>query len=382
MPEDILNYKQALQKDDMEKSSHVVVFPTVFARNKMPQIMANIRKILDVEGQQYRTIRRDGDIIVVDANDPVFASSAIGLLFGVKMVAIAWRINNDFDAITSEIADTGGNLLLKGETFLVRADGTSKGFLAKDVEIAAASKIIEKSGAKPGTEQKHDKLLYTHMTRKNAYVCIFSDDGPGGVPLDDDKMDAICCIHDELSAVSCYEAIKQGLNPKIIVCYRKKSDLVGIAKTVNQIIPRLLRETVTIEVFHIKAARRGDLQVPGIALDIAIGRAKSCNIPRVAIPASPLMFPKEFIDYAIMRVARGKKIPVLPLYGVDSAIFDDMKQMGATRHISKVTKVYRYENTAVSGDDVRAAAKSRQDVEIRTGVNNIHDFLDSIDIRI
>ena len=33
----------------------------------------------------------------------------------------------------------------------------------------------------------------------------------------------VCCVFDELSAISCIETIKQGFDVKIIVCYNKKS---------------------------------------------------------------------------------------------------------------------------------------------------------------
>jgi hypothetical protein len=77
----ILNYKQAyLKKEEMEDISYVVVFPTVFSKNKIPQLIINIKKILKIQNQEYKSIKRDGDVILVDANDPVFSSSAINLL--------------------------------------------------------------------------------------------------------------------------------------------------------------------------------------------------------------------------------------------------------------------------------------------------------------
>ena len=127
----------------MDETSYVVVFPTIFTKNKIPQLITNIKKILRIKGQKFGSVKRDGDVILVDANDPVFASSAINLLFGIKKIAIARRVDNDFDGIVSEITSIGGNLLLKGQRFLVSVEGASKGFLVKDVEIAATSNIIE-----------------------------------------------------------------------------------------------------------------------------------------------------------------------------------------------------------------------------------------------
>ena len=373
----------------MEQISYVVVFPTVFSKNKIPPLVSNIKKILSTKNQQFRSVKRDGDVILVDANDPVFASSAINLLFGIEKVAIARQVKNDFGKIVSEIAAVGGNLLLKGERFLVRVDGISRGFLAKDAELAATSEIIERKsglGAKPGTEQNYDKLLYCHLTRRNAYVCIFSDKGMGGIPFRSDGHDAICCIYDELSAISCYETIKQGLNPKIIVCYRKKSELINLAKMINQILPRLLKEDVSIEVFHIKmdTAGKGSYQrLVGLVLEILISNAKLCNISHVSVPVWYLMFPPKFVDYSINKVFEGKKVPVLPLSGLDSGVFADARELGLERHIPRIEMLF----SRKSGDtadfarkELDLALQSRQQVSIKIGPNNVHDFLDSLEI--
>ena len=136
----------------MDEISYVVVFPTIFSKNKIPQLITNIKKILKIKNQEFKSVKRDGDIILVHANDPVFASSAINLLFGIEKIAIARQIKNDFQNIISEITSIGGNLLLKGEKFLVKVEGISKGYVTKDVEIAATSNIIEKKaklGAHP-----------------------------------------------------------------------------------------------------------------------------------------------------------------------------------------------------------------------------------------
>ena len=126
----------------MSEISYVVVFPNDFSKNKIPELINNIKKILKIKEQKFNFVKRDGDVILVDANDPVFSSSAINLLFGIKQVAIARQIKNDFDEIISEITSIGGNLLLKGERFLVKVEGESKGFFTKDIELAATSSII------------------------------------------------------------------------------------------------------------------------------------------------------------------------------------------------------------------------------------------------
>ena len=83
---------------------------------------------------------------------------------------------------------------LKGEKFLVKVEGMSKGFLVKDIEIASTSNIIEKKsnlGAHPGTDENFDKLLYTYLTKNNAYICIFLDKGKGGIPYQSQNQQTI-----------------------------------------------------------------------------------------------------------------------------------------------------------------------------------------------
>ncbi len=188
----------------MTNNASIVIFPSVFAQNKINALISNVKKILKIQNQQFQKIRKDNSIIVLEANDPVFASSTINLLFGIEKIAIAKQVKNDYDVLVSAITKIGTNLLLKGDTFYVKVEGQSKGYLPKDVEFAATSSLIEKTtklGAKPGTEDKHDKLLYTYLTKLNGYVCIFTDSGNGGIPNNFQNEKIICFIYDELSAV-------------------------------------------------------------------------------------------------------------------------------------------------------------------------------------
>ncbi len=369
----------------MEQVSYVVVFPTAFSRNRMPLLVSNIKRILVAQNQRFRSVKRDGDVILVDANDPVFASSAINLLFGIDRIAIARQTRNDFREVVSGISSVGGSLLLRGERFLVRVEGFSRGFLPADVALAATSEIIEKRpglGARPGTEHNHDKLLYAYLTRKNAYICIFSDGGNGGVPFEPGGHDAACCIYDELSAVSCYETMKQGLSPKIVVCYRTGSELTGLAKIVNRILPRLLREDVEVEVFRagsVPAGKGGYGRLVMLALEILIGVARSRGIPRVSVPVSPLAFPAEFVDGAVSRVFDAGKIPVTPLSGLGSGVFADARELGLGGSPGRLARPFPQKAASgFSKKELDAALASRQAVSLSVGPNNVHDFLDSL----
>ena len=380
----MLNYKQVeLKREKMNEISYVVVFPSIFSKNKIPQLIKNIKKILKIKNQKYSSVKRDGDIILVNANDPVFASSAINLLFGIKKIAIARQVTNDFQNIISEITTIGGNLLLKGEKFLVTVEGISKGFLVKDVEIAATSNIIEKKsnlGAHPGTEEKFDKLLYTYLTKNYAYISIFSDTGKGGIPYQSQDQQTICAIYDEISAISCYETIKQGYDTKIIVCYRQKSELMNLAKMINQIIPRLVQEKIEIEFYNLKINPNGNKNYL-IYVNSIIEILLSYSNNKISLSLSPLIFPANIIDNALNRIFSKKKIPIIPLAGVDNQLFIEAKEIGLERNIKKLGKMINITSNDVpkfSKTDVELAHKTKKEISVKLGANNVHDILDSL----
>lgn len=368
----------------MNEKSYVVVFPTIFSKNKIIKLIQNIKKILKIKNQQFKSVKRDGDIILVDANDPVFASTAINLLFGIEKIVIARQIQNKFEEIVSEITSISGNLLLKGEKFLVRVEGSSKGFLVKDVEIAATSNIIEKKsklGAYPGTDENYNKLLYTYLTKNNAYISIFSDKGNGGIPYQIQKEKTICAIYDELSAVSCFETIKQGYDVRIIICYRQKSELMNLAKIINQIIPRLVQDKIELEFFWLKiksSGRKNYLIYVNSILEIMLNESNN----KISLPLSPMIFSSKIIDYVLKKVFEKNKIPILPLAGVDTKLFYDAKEIGLEKCIKKLEKTITsssYEITSFSKKEVMMSIKSKRNISIKVGPNNIHDILDSLE---
>jgi hypothetical protein len=372
----------------MKEVSYVVVFPTIFSKNKIPQLISNIKKILKIRNQEFKSIKRDGDVILVNSGDPVFSSSAINLLFGIEKVAIARQVKNDFKTMVSEITSLGGNLLLKGEKFLVKVEGTTKGFFPKDVEIAATSSIIEKKsklGASPGTEENYDKLLYTYLTKNNAYICIFLDKGQGGISFNSQKQNTICSIYDEISAVSCFETIKQGFDSKIIICYRKKSELMNLVKTINQIIPRLVKEKVTLDFFEIKINPTGAknyLTFINSIIEVLLHEAKSKKLSYVSLALSPLVFSQSFIEYSLNKVFLNNKMPILPLNGVDIKLFEEAKEIGLEKQIPKMNKTILMtlkEMPKISAKDVKSALNTKKTVDVEIGPNNVHDILDSLE---
>ena len=366
----------------------VVVFPSIFSKNKVTSLVMNIKKILKIQNQKFHKIRRDGDVIIVEADDPVFASSAINTLFGIKGVAIAKQVTNDFESIVNSISKVGGDIFLKGERFLLQVEGYAKGFVTKDIEIAATSSLIEKTagtGIKPGTSKKYDRKLYVCLTKLNAYICIYYDNGLGGIPNNSQNKKIVCCVFDELSAVSCLETMKQGFDVKIIVCYSKDSELLHLVKIINQIIRRTIKPKVSLEFYRIHINKKlPPLMLTEITAKILIQIAITNSAKRISLALSPLIYPVDFVESLIKQVYSKNLIPYFPLSGLDDNVFETAKEIGLEKYLSRIEKLggSNFSNFKQSTKEIEKFVKetimSKKTVLVNVGPNNVHDILDEV----
>ena len=373
----------------MSNSTCIVVFPSMFTKNKVNELVSNIKKILKIQNLKFQTVTKDNSVIVVKAADPVFASSAINLLFGIERIIIANKVKNEFNAIVSEIITVGDRLLLKGEKFYVNVEGRSTGYLPKDVEISATSKLIQKTmklNVKPGTKTKHDRLLYTYLTKSNGYVSIFLDNGLGGVPNNSQNQKTICCLFDEFSAISCLECIKQGFEVEIIICYQKQTDLRNLVKILNHIIPRTLKQKMRIEFYHLTISDKNKqklLTTIQIITQILKHTATLKKINVVSLPISPLIYPSSFIEYLTKSVFDDGLIPYVSLSGLDNGIMNNAKEIGLQKELPKIEKLMKNNlnfqkkvNKKFLANVVNTSLKTRKLVQVKLGPNNVHDILD------
>ncbi|MEK6962020.1 MAG: thiamine biosynthesis protein [Thermoproteota archaeon] len=372
----------------MSDNSFVIVFPSVFAKNKLDLLVSNIKNILKVQNQKFSKITKDDSVIVIEANDPVFASSTINLLYGIERVAIAKQVKNEFDVIVSAIAKIGTNLLLSGERFLVKVDGYSAGYMTKDVELAATSSLIEKTttlGTKPGTQERYDKLIYAYLTKLHGYICIFTDKGHGGLPYNSQNEKIVCCVYDELSAVSCLETIREGFDVKIVICYNSDSNLIELVKILNRILPKTIQSKIDLEFFYIDIKNSAKNIMLIVVVEILCFVAKSNKIRKISLSLSPLIFPSYFVNSIIKRVFKKNFIPWLPLAGLDRDIFDNAKEIGLEKYIIKIEKLANLKFDGKSYEKeaqkiANQAIKTKKVVSVIVGPNNVHDILDSLKV--
>ena len=373
----------------MSNDNYVVVFPSVFAENKTSLLIRNIKKILKIKNQGFSSVSKDGNIILVDANDPVFASTTINLLFGIKQIIIAKKIKNDFKIIVDEITRIGSNLLLKGEKFYVKVEGTPHGYVTKDVELSATSSLIEKNkkiDARPGTQDKHDKLLFTHITKSNAYVSIFNDKGLGGTVNNSQNQKIICGVFDEFSALTCLETIKQGFEVKIVVFYQKYQNLVDLIKILQKILPRTLQTNSNID-FYDAIDVGNNLTVMNSAFTEILSKiAAREKISHVALPVSPLVFSSTFIQNLQTKIFEKGLMPHISLSGIDMELFDNANEIGLEKYVIKIEKMLRKKigdlpNKKVSDRTINNILISKKTVKVKLNPNMLHQVLDTLQIK-
>ena len=370
----------------MSEKTVLVVFPSIYSLNKINNLATNISKILKIKNQPYENIRKNESLIIVEATDPVLASSAVNLLFGIDKIAIAKEIDTDFDSALSIITNTALSLLVKGEKFYVKVDGKTGKFLAKDLEIAATTTLVDKSAtleARPGSESNHDKLVYAYLTDSHVYVCIFVDKGLNGLSYGSQKEKILCCIHDELSAISCLQTIKMGFEVKILVCYRNESDLLKLVKILNKILSRIIEENIILHICKMNWSS-GMLTTITAITQVMISLALKEKIERVALGISPMIFSASFCEFNSSLALQNKIIPWLPLSGIDSEIFDNAKEIGLEKYITNLEdlckKHLNYKKVSMSEVTKYAkdALKTLRCIPITIGPKNIHDIIDSL----
>ena len=373
----------------MSNENYVVVFPSIFAENKISLLVKNIKKILKIHNQKYEKISRDGNLILVDANDPVFASTTIGLLFGIKQIIIAKKIKNDFAAVVDEINKIGSSLLLKGERFYVNVEGMPSGYVTKDVELSATSLLIEnnkKINAQPGTEEKHDKLLFSYITKSNAYVSIFNDKGLGGTVNNSQDEKIVCGVFDVYSSLACLETIKQGFEVKIVIFYEKQNELIDLVKILQKILPRTLESKVEID-FYKTAKLEKNLTLKNLIITEVLSKiALKEKISFVGLSISSLIFPATLIKKLKMKIFEFGLTPYISLSGVGLEIFENAREIGLEKYITKIEKLARRKvveknSKNPSTKDIENVIKSKKTVKVKLGPNIIHEILDALEVK-
>ncbi len=370
----------------MSEKTVIAVFPSIYSLSKINNLVKNISEILRIKNQPFSKLRKNGSIIVVDAVDPVLASSVINLMFGIDRVAIAKEVVNDFDSVLSAITSSAMNLLMKGETFHVKIEGETKKFLAKDLELAATTALIERSsgmGVKPSSEADHNRLIYTFLTDSHAYVCIFVDRGLSGLPYNSNDKKILCCIYDELSAICCLQTIKMGFDVEILICYRNDSELLKISKMLNRILPKIIKTKVALDIYKVTCSSNLLTLITTIT-HVMISNASKTKIKRIALSISPMIFPISFLEYNSNLILQNKLVPWIPLSSIDSEFLESAKEIGLEKYVHNLEDLCKKNLHQMNLSKSKASKcatdtlKTWRQISINAGPKIIHDIIDLI----
>ncbi|SVA43264.1 uncharacterized protein METZ01_LOCUS96118, partial [marine metagenome] len=204
-----------------------------------------------------------------------------------------------------------------------------------------------------------------------------------GIPNNSQNKKIVCCIFDELSAVSCLETIKQGFDVKIVIYYAKESELLRLVKIVNQIIHRTVQSKINLEFYKISPGLPIML-LTEVTIELLSRIAKLNGIKRISLSLSTLIHPIDFLEEMVMRVYNETLIPYLPLSGLDTNILESAKEIGLDKYFPKIKKISKsmYYNSKQSRKKPEKIAEqaimTRKIILIKMGPNNVHDILDAI----
>ena len=279
--------------------------------------------------------------------------------------------------------------MLKGERFYVDVQGMPSGYVTKDVELSATSSLIEnnrKINAKPGTEEKHDKLLFTYITKSHAYVSIFNDKGLGGTVNNSQNEKIVCGIFDEFSALACLETIKQGFEVKIIIFYYKQSELIDLVKILQKILPRTLQTQFEIEFYKIIEFDNSLGVKNFLFAEILSNIALREKISFVSLSISSLIFPSALIKKLKMKIFDYGLVPYVPLSGIGFEVFENAREIGLEKYIGKIekiiqTKIEEKHSKESSTKDIDGILKNKKIVRVKLGPNIIHEMLDALEVK-
>ncbi|HYY49519.1 MAG TPA: hypothetical protein VE643_01510, partial [Nitrososphaeraceae archaeon] len=109
-----------INKNTDHSKNILIVFPSAFSANKMDELKSLISKKLQLSNITVSKIVNEETCIAFEVVDVVEAAAITSEMFGIDKVAIAKRIENEFNDIVNEIVNIGKQIILPGEKFFVK----------------------------------------------------------------------------------------------------------------------------------------------------------------------------------------------------------------------------------------------------------------------
>ena len=183
----------------------------------------------------------------------------------------------------------------------------------------------------------------------------------------------------------CLETIKQGFEVKIVVFYKKYHELVNLVKILSKILPRTVKAESHIEFYQVAEIGNDLFSKNFLFVEVLSKIATREKILNVSLPISPLNFPSSLIMKLQPRLFELGLMPYIPLSGISSEIFGNVKEIGLEKHISKIEKILQAKITdkhkkKVSVKIINDILKNKKDVTVRLCPNIVHEILDSLEV--
>jgi hypothetical protein len=165
----------------------------------------------------------------------------------------------------------------------------------------------------------------------------------------------------------------------------KESELLHIAKMLNQIIHRMVKPKIDLEFYKVPIDKKpASLLLTEITIELLSMIAISNDIKRISLSLSPLIYPIDFLENMVKLVYNKNLIPYLPLSGLDNNVITTAKEIGLEKYIPKIKK---YGNAKFYDSKkplkeikkiVEKTVRNRKHISIKVAQNNVHDILDKI----
>lgn len=371
----------------------LLVFPSTFSTNKIGDLKSTIKNALESHDLECDDIVLDNGLLLVDIKDAVTAASIVSDLFGVDKVAVANKTSSKFAELVAAIVDAGKKILHEGETFAVKVTANNKDYVGRDVEFAATASLIgelSKLNIKAVDEQECNKLIYVHLSKNSAYVCLFVDKGMNGLPLGSQNEHLLCSLHNSLSALSCLMAVKCGFNSKLVLIKINEDNFREGAKHVELIAKRLGKKRIKLDIATFEISNNGSqlLAVEKLSSVLLAKLSSQYKIKNIALPLSTAIFPAWFISDIVRDVAK-VATPWLPLMFMSDELYTNAKNLGLKEaHLTEINSTSRTSfdadkyaqlmKTIDLEDVIGNALRSMKTIDLEVGPNYLHDILDSI----
>ena len=374
----------------------LIVFPSSFSVNKRDELKALINKKLQLSNIKVSKIINEEAYIALEVTDVVEAAAITSEMFGVDKVAIAKRIENEFNDVVNEIVNIGKQIILPGEKFFVKVCTSNIAkkisYVGRDIEFASVGDLITELSHIRVTPAKNergaDKVILVYVGKDSAYVCLQIDKGLGGLPFGYQNEKLICGIHNILSLVSCMLAVKCGFIPEPFILYSNEYDLKENAKMFGHIAYKMAIKRYTIRLMHIDIPDRHDDNIK-LMLQESIFTRISTLLPgrRLVVPLSAAIHPPWFVEEVTEKIVHTGKSSWMPLMLLSTGIYHEAIAMGLKDKIMLIdalinnmnfTKLEykKYQNMIDTLSKV--AIKNMKTISVNIGPNYLHNIIDSI----